>query len=124
MTLRFEHNLFSFERSEMISLELFFENWILKQTCSFCYVAFQFDFIMLRKSVTKYKQDNYIKPIFYEVKLIRAYSECLGTRRRRRTRLPAKSDGELEVSFDPSISEWGNPARFISCHLARNLYSQ
>ena len=73
--------------------------------------------ILFNKTIT-------IKPIFYEVKLIRAYSECLGTRRRRRTRLPAKSDGELEVSFDPSMSEWGNPARFIPCHLARNIYSQ
>ena len=42
-------------------------------------------------------------------KLRRAYSECLGTIWRRRTRIPAKSFGELEISNDPKISEWGNP---------------
>ena len=48
--------------------------------------------------------------IYEESKLIRAYSECLGTIRRRKTRLPAKSFGELDISIDPKISEWGNPA--------------
>ena len=51
-----------------------------------------------------------------EVKLERAHSGCLGTRRRRRTRLPAISGGELDVSFDPPMSEWGNPAGFTSSH--------
>ena len=48
--------LFSFERS--ISLKLFFENWILNKTCSFCYVAIKIDFINVEKSVTKIS--NYI----------------------------------------------------------------
>jgi hypothetical protein len=43
------------------------------------------------------------------VKLPRAYGGYLGTQRRRRTRLPAKHFGELEVNIDPKISEWGNP---------------
>ena len=61
----------------------------------------------MNKHIKNYYKQKLFK--FYEVKLIRANSECLGTRRRRRTRLPAKSDGELDVSYDPSISEWGNP---------------
>jgi len=36
-----------------------------------------------------------------EVKVERAHGGCLGTKRRRRTRLPAKSYGELEASVDP-----------------------
>jgi hypothetical protein len=43
------------------------------------------------------------------VKLIRAVGGCLGIDRRRRTRQPAKSFGELDKSIDPEISEWGNP---------------
>ncbi len=46
---------------------------------------------------------------FYVVKLLRAFGGCLGINRRRRTRIPAISLGELENSFDPWISEWGNP---------------
>ena len=57
----------------------------------------------------------------YEVKFFRAYSECLGTNRLRRTRLPAISGGELEVSFDPSISEWGNPVRLTPHYHAISL---
>jgi hypothetical protein len=49
--------------------------------------------------------------------MIRAYGGCLGTKRRRRTRLPAKSFGELEVSYDPEMSEWGNPMRVMSHYL-------
>ena len=30
--------------------------------------------------------------------------------------LPAKSFGELEESFDPKISEWGNPTGIIPCY--------
>ena len=64
-----------------------------------------------------------LKPKFYEVKLIRAYSGCLGIRRRWRTRLPAKSDGELDMSFDPLISEWGNPVQVILHHPTVNQYA-
>ena len=47
---------------------------------------------------------------FNEVKLIRAQGECLGTESRRRTRQAAISHGEEQISIDPRISEWGNPA--------------
>ena len=42
-------------------------------------------------------------------KLERAQGECLGTGSRRRTRQAAKSHGELQISIDPWMSEWGNP---------------
>ena len=42
------------------------------------------------------------------MKLVRAYGECLGANRRRRTRQAAKSLGKLQASDDPGISEWGN----------------
>ena len=45
-----------------------------------------------------------------KVKLIRAQGECLGTESRRRTRQAAISCGEEQISIDPQISEWGNPA--------------
>ena len=45
------------------------------------------------------------------VKLRRAHGGCLGDQRRRRTWTAAKSSGELLTSFDPEISEWGNPRR-------------
>ena len=50
------------------------------------------------------------------VKLIRAYGGCLGAKRRRRTRLAAKSFGEPQAGNDPEISEWGNPYRVISVY--------
>ena len=34
---------------------------------------------------------------------------CLGDDRRRRTRQSAKSLGELAISGEPGVSEWGNP---------------
>ena len=43
------------------------------------------------------------------VKKLSAHGECLGSKRRRKTWQPAKSPGELATSFDPRISEWGNP---------------
>ena len=45
----------------------------------------------------------------YMVKELSAHGECLGSKRRRKTWQPAKSPGELATSFDPRISEWGNP---------------
>ena len=45
-----------------------------------------------------------------KIKRRRAQGGCQGTIRRRRTWQAAKSDGELQASIDPSISEWGNPA--------------
>ena len=41
-------------------------------------------------------------------KRTRAYGECLGIRSRWRTWQAAISRGELQISFDPRISEWGN----------------
>ena len=49
----------------------------------------------------------------YMVKKLSAQGECLGSKRRRKTWQPAKSPGELATSFDPRISEWGNPAGVI-----------
>jgi hypothetical protein len=46
------------------------------------------------------------------IKLQRAYGGCLGARRRRRTWQAAISLGELQASFDPGISEWGNPPAY------------
>ena len=43
------------------------------------------------------------------VKTRRAQDGCLGTGSRRRTRQAAKSRGELQISLDPRVSEWGNP---------------
>jgi hypothetical protein len=53
-------------------------------------------------------------------KLLRVRGGCLGTKRRRRTRLPAKSAGELEANDDPAISEWGNPSGVMSRHSRLN----
>ncbi len=49
-----------------------------------------------------------------QVKLCRAQGECLGTESRRRTRQAAISCGELQISDNPQISEWGNPAEQYS----------
>ena len=49
--------------------------------------------------------------VSFMIKLLRAYSGCLGARRRRRTWQAAISLGEPQAGFDPRISEWGNPAR-------------
>ena len=46
------------------------------------------------------------------VKLERAHGGCLGTRSRRRTGLTPICFGELYVSVDPEISEWGEPTIF------------
>ena len=49
------------------------------------------------------------RKVYGKFKRIRAQGECLGIRSRRRTRQAAISCGELQISFDPQISEWGNP---------------
>ena len=54
------------------------------------------------------------------VKRVRAAGGCLGIRRRRRTRIPAKSSGELDKSIDPEESEWGNPVGVIFHHFLLN----
>ena len=52
---------------------------------------------------------NRLRVLKTTVKLVRAVGGCLGIDRRRRTRKPAKSLGELDRSIDPGVSEWGNP---------------
>ena len=52
-----------------------------------------------------------------EVKLIRAQGECLGIRSRRRSLQAAISRGELHISIDPRITEWGNPAEQYSVNV-------
>src|SRR6266851_5578831 len=49
-------------------------------------------------------------------KLVRVRGGCLGTKSRRKTRLPAISVGELEANDDPAISEWGNPLEVMFEH--------
>jgi len=49
-------------------------------------------------------------------KLLRVQGGCLGTKCRRRTRLPAISVGELEANDDPAVSEWGNPLEVMLEH--------
>ena len=49
-----------------------------------------------------------------EVKQIRAQGGCLGIRSRRKTRQAAKSCGEEQMSIDPQVSEWGDPAEHTS----------
>ena len=51
----------------------------------------------------------------FMVKLLRAHGGCLGTSRRWRTWQAAISCGEEQASFDPQISEWGNPHEHYSC---------
>ena len=52
-----------------------------------------------------------IKSCFFWIKSSakRAFGECLGSKRRWKTWYSAISHGELRISFDPWISEWGNP---------------
>src|SRR5438477_10676543 len=49
-------------------------------------------------------------------KLVRVRGGCLGTKSRRKTRLPAISVGKLEANDDPTISEWGNPLEVMLEH--------
>ena len=44
------------------------------------------------------------------IKLQRAHGGCLGAKGRRRTQQAAKRFGEVQATYDPEISEWGNPA--------------
>ena len=50
-----------------------------------------------------------------KAKLRRAYGECLGSQRRRRTWTAAISSGEPLTGYDPGISEWGNPNADEAC---------
>ena len=51
----------------------------------------------------KFKQAN------RKVKQERAYGECLGTVRRRRTQQTAKCSEKWDAHRESVISEWGNP---------------
>ena len=67
-------------------------------------------FLILQRLKSGYRSD----------KLLRVHGGCLGTKSRRRTRLPAKSTGKLEANVDPVISEWGNPPGVMSRHSRLN----
>ena len=64
---------------------------------------------VLRKASSSVRISTKEEP--QQVKLQRAQGECLGTDSRRRTRQAAKSCGKEQISYDPQVSEWGNPAR-------------
>ena len=78
-------------------------NWIL-----FRILTFEFDVTddILQRLKSGYRSN----------KLIRVRGGCLGTKSRRKTRLPAISAGELEANDDPAISEWGNPLEVMLEH--------
>ena len=67
------------------------------------------DKICLWNSSNSREQQKSSKRFLGKFKRQRAQGECLGIRSRRRTRQAAISHGELQISFDPWISEWGNP---------------
>ena len=48
-----------------------------------------------------------------QVKLYRAHGGCLGVQRRGKARQAAKMPGELQMSKDPSVPEWGKPAEEV-----------
>jgi hypothetical protein len=58
--------------------------------------------------------------MIFVIKLLRAVDGCLGIVRRRRTRKPAISSGELVKSIDPEDSEWGNPVGVRAHHSKLN----
>ena len=61
--------------------------------------------LILTDQFSKYP-DGYLQA--RKFKRTRAQGECLGIRSRWRTWQAAISRGELQISFDPRISEWGN----------------
>ena len=69
----------------------------------------------MRKNQCIYTVNQWYKTNWFsvQVKLQRAYGECLGTDSRWRTCKAAISHGEVLKSLDPWNSEWGNPLRFI-----------
>ena len=52
---------------------------------------------------------EFLRPPSGRTEVSKARGGCLGAGWRGRTRQPAISPGELDVSLDPGISEWGNP---------------
>ena len=63
----------------------------------------------LLTSIAKFQKGNpFSMLVFQKKKVLKKLKACkgsLGIQKRRRTWLPAKRFGELEVSFDPKISE-------------------
>ncbi len=53
-------------------------------------------------------------------KMLRAHGGCLGMGRRRRTWPAAISCGEVQTTFDPQISEWGNLSGVMPARLHLN----
>jgi len=54
-------------------------------------------------------------------KLINADSECLASHLLRKTYMVAKVAGEEPRSFDPTVSEWGNPPSFAGYSYSKFL---
>lgn len=73
-------------------------------------------YVARRSSYNYCLSKSTLRSDIFLVKLVRAAGGCLGINRRRRTRIPAKSSGELEKSIDPEESEWGNPLGVKSHH--------
>ena len=73
-------------------------------------------FRIIRNNYSGKKRNLNLFRFYY--KLLRANGGCLDCKRRRRTYQAAISLGELPKSFDPRISEWGNPAYRDICYPA------
>ena len=69
--------------------------------------------VRIRLSPKKYRTLENWNFEIEKVKRIRAYDGYLGIQKRWRTWLPTISFGELETSFDPEVSEWGNSKNFL-----------
>eukprot|EP00831_Metopus_contortus_P030644 TRINITY_DN2508_c0_g1_i9.p4 TRINITY_DN2508_c0_g1~~TRINITY_DN2508_c0_g1_i9.p4 ORF type:complete len:160 (+),score=21.06 TRINITY_DN2508_c0_g1_i9:103-582(+) len=78
-----------------------------------------FFFFSSRRRHTRCREVSWARRCVQETG-IRAYGGCLGISRRRKTRQAAISFGERQTRFDPEISEWGNPAEVMLCHLSLN----
>src|SRR5579864_9701020 len=76
----------------------------------------------IRRDLTRILQR--LKSGYRSNKLVRVRGGCLGTKSRRKTRLPAISIGELEANDDPVISEWGNPLEVMLEHPWLNTRSR
>ncbi len=62
-------------------------------------------------------RDPNLHPVYMDAgvrdrKFFNADSECLASHLLRKTYMVAKVAGEEPRSFDPTVSEWGNPAGF------------
>ena len=90
-----------------------------------CLLGFGIDKLMIQ-AIGRGKRKEHIQFSWSQeksdekIKRRRAQGGCQGANRRRRTRPAAKSHGELQASYDPWISEWGNPSRAMPGHPQMN----